>query len=640
MSEIIDIVALVNNNPLKKLTNNDNNSDLVSKIKEKFNTDEEKLFLVNFYCYLKYDPDNDFIIDLGKIWKWLGYSRIEDCKRVLIKESNNFKENKDYIIQKSDENYFPQIGGKKNNSKIKEENIKKETRGRKPDITLLTINCFKRLCMKSRTDKADQIHEYYIKLENVLTEMFYVQNKQLNLELTNSNKQLKNTINQKEQNILSNFHKKKIVYLGYTEENVLKFGFTDKIRDRLSEHKFDIKPDFTYEYVYESVYNPELERRMKKHPIISAKIIKKIYGTKPQTELIQLNEYFTIQDLDKIILEIKKQVELGEFDAMQKEILDLETENSDLKLQIEKLKKDDSIKFQELTNENKKLKLKIDDYEEKCDEFDSKLINIQQNSMDNLHKKFQEIKKFVCYNFLIDMIAKEIILRNNQIGFIIKLSVDEIFEKYKQYIFSNKFKEPLYRNETDEKRLLTTIFDTIDGIYNTYVSNNKITLRAKFFYVDKITEWICKNIQVPSRFRNLFREISKNVVFDKYPIIINKDITEFKYKTTYSFLIFLITKYKDKEKGKDIIVIKDIIVTEEYLKFMLQFGEKLRISELRSILCGIPGIKRKEHIKEDGHDYLKGLQFNLKEITEWIENTLEYKYEDDSTDDTKNKNKN
>jgi hypothetical protein len=62
------------------------------KIKNNFNNEEQKLFLANFYCFLNYSK-NDFFIDVDTIWKWLGFTRINEC----IKK--NFKENKDYIIK-------------------------------------------------------------------------------------------------------------------------------------------------------------------------------------------------------------------------------------------------------------------------------------------------------------------------------------------------------------------------------------------------------------------------------------------------------------------------------------------------------------------------------------------------------------
>lgn len=43
--------------------------------------------------------------------------------------------------------------------------------GKNKEQILMTINTFKRLCMKAGTKKAEQIHEYYIHLEETLQEV-------------------------------------------------------------------------------------------------------------------------------------------------------------------------------------------------------------------------------------------------------------------------------------------------------------------------------------------------------------------------------------------------------------------------------------------------------------------------------------
>ena len=108
--EILDIVALVENNPLTRLTGN-YGSKIIQKIKNAFTTDEEQLFIGGFYCYFNYNPTLDFVIFLHLIWRWLGYSRIEECKRCLVK---NFKENVDYkkLLRRPAEQLFALQDGK------------------------------------------------------------------------------------------------------------------------------------------------------------------------------------------------------------------------------------------------------------------------------------------------------------------------------------------------------------------------------------------------------------------------------------------------------------------------------------------------------------------------------------------------
>jgi len=576
--EILDIVALVEKNPLTRLTGN-YGSKIIQRIRDSFTTDEEQLLVGGMYCYLNYNPKLDFVVYLDLIWKWMGYNRINDCKRCL---TTNFKENVDYKI----ENFALQDGKAKTNPVEGEQ----ETRGgHNKESIVMTINCFKKLCLKSKTDKADQIHDYYIKLEDLIMELVTEQTAELQSKL-----QIKdNIIQQKEQNFLTNFHKKPIVYVGIAEyckdgTIIVKAGYTNNMKQRLDDHKHDIRSDFTFEYVYESIYNREIERKLfRSQEMVKRRLQKVYYGREEaQTELFRLDKDFTIYDLDKLVQLVKNKVESGEHDDLIDEINALELDNVKLRLE---LSKNDSTKFDDLKNENNTLKLEnnklIFEIERLKDELKSKItvinetnaetVTIQLNSMQDLNLKLHTIKKAVCYNFLIDFVVKNI----NESE--IKLSVHEIFELYKKFRISNGYKD-IINDEIFENSLITQAFNKVDGIKNTFKTTNGVSARAKLFNIRKISHWICENIQVPKRFRNIFREISKQVVFtDTYCEILNKEI-DFRHSSSYSFLIHLILKYKTDEPT---IIVKHTIFIEEYLKFMLQFSQpKLYIPSLIDIL--------------------------------------------------------
>jgi len=91
----IDIVSLIENNPISKLNTTKFQSKLIEKIQGKFTSYEQQLFLSSFYCYLKYDKLNDYVIDLDNVWKWLGFSQKIKAKELLQK---NFIIDKDYKI--------------------------------------------------------------------------------------------------------------------------------------------------------------------------------------------------------------------------------------------------------------------------------------------------------------------------------------------------------------------------------------------------------------------------------------------------------------------------------------------------------------------------------------------------------------
>jgi hypothetical protein len=67
----------------------------INKIKQRFNNDQQHLFVASFYTYLNYNSKTDFVIDLDNVWKWLGFARKDHCKRTLEK---HFTKDIDYKI--------------------------------------------------------------------------------------------------------------------------------------------------------------------------------------------------------------------------------------------------------------------------------------------------------------------------------------------------------------------------------------------------------------------------------------------------------------------------------------------------------------------------------------------------------------
>lgn len=87
----LNIVELIEKNPITKLSSTYNNK-LLNKIKDNFSGFEQQLFVSSFYCYLNYDKNIDFIVDLDDVWKWLGFTQKVSAIRVLEK---NFTSNID-----------------------------------------------------------------------------------------------------------------------------------------------------------------------------------------------------------------------------------------------------------------------------------------------------------------------------------------------------------------------------------------------------------------------------------------------------------------------------------------------------------------------------------------------------------------
>jgi len=161
--ENLNIAHLIEKNSITRLTKDYENKFLI-KIKENFNDNQQQLFVASFYCFLNYDKKNDFVIDFDNVWKWLGFTRKDNSKRLLEKF---FTEDIDYkiVFLRTEENL---LGGRPR------ENI------------MLNINTFKKFCLKAGTKKADEVHDYYIKLEELLQETINEETNELKLQLTNN----------------------------------------------------------------------------------------------------------------------------------------------------------------------------------------------------------------------------------------------------------------------------------------------------------------------------------------------------------------------------------------------------------------------------------------------------------------------
>ena len=171
----VDIVNLIESNPITKL-NGDYQCKLIEKVKNSFSNYEQQLFVSSFYCYLNYNSKTDFVIDLDNVWKWLGFSQKFNAKVVLEK---NFIVNKDYKFllsqptQQKNSNFAPEASG-----------AKTDTRGgHNKEIIMLNIETFKKFCLKAGTKKADEIHDYFIKLEELLHETLQEESNELKLQL-------------------------------------------------------------------------------------------------------------------------------------------------------------------------------------------------------------------------------------------------------------------------------------------------------------------------------------------------------------------------------------------------------------------------------------------------------------------------
>ena len=358
----VDIVNLIESNPITKLNGN-YQSKLIEKVKNRFTEYEQQMFIASFYCYLKYDYKNDFVIDMDNIWQWLGFSQKDASKRVLEK---NFLINKDYKI------FAPQVGG-----------AKKDTRGgHNKEIIMLNIDTFKKFCLKAGTKKADEIHDYFIKLENVLQEILFEESEELKQQLLHVEDQKakeyetkleKQKVIEREKILLKEYGTIGSVFYVIkvkTYENkqyVIKVGESRRgITDRYKEHKSKYEECLLLD-CFTVNKSKDFETFIKEHDLIRPNKVKTLQGHETELELFLIGKNLSYQTLINIVTNNIKYFNNNDNSK-------LELENEQLKLMLEmKTTNNDNVLIQELIKTIKDLSHKVDVIEKSNKEILNKL---------------------------------------------------------------------------------------------------------------------------------------------------------------------------------------------------------------------------------------------------------------------------
>jgi hypothetical protein len=350
--EALNIVDLIEHNPITKLSQS-YNGKLLTKLQQGFSNFEQQLFVSSFYCYLNYNSKTDFVVDLDNIWKWIGFGQKVNAKRVLEK---HFTVNIDY------KNLICQLA---------KQDSEEETKhgGHNKEIIMLTVKTFKLFCLKAGTKKADEIHEYYLKMEEIIQDTINEESNELKLQLTAKDTQIQNiqkTSEQEKQQLLEDtillqFPKNtECVYIGSIDntnsfnEKLIKFGQSNNLSTRVTNHKKDFT-NFKLIGAFKVQNKVEIENDIKKHPKIKKQIRSLTINDKNYTELISIDEICSINKMNtyiKNIIELKI-CNIDNFNLLVKENEELKSANYLL---------EDTIKENKKSND--KLILKINELEE------------------------------------------------------------------------------------------------------------------------------------------------------------------------------------------------------------------------------------------------------------------------------------
>ena len=177
---------------------------------------------------------------------------------------------------------------------------------------MLNVETFKKFCLKAGTKKADEIHDYFIKMEEVFHEVLMEESEDLQKQLltleTTKEKEKSRAV---EQVIIAQFPQNtECIYFGTIAntnekgEKLIKFGISNDLSLRVLDHRKKYM-NFILVCAYRVQNKTEIENLMKKHPKIQKHLRTIQLNDKCKTEIIAYDEVnLTIDKLQKYIKDI------------------------------------------------------------------------------------------------------------------------------------------------------------------------------------------------------------------------------------------------------------------------------------------------------------------------------------------------
>jgi hypothetical protein len=376
----MNIVELIESNPITKLTGN-YQCKLVEKVKTCFSDYEQQMFVSSFYCYLNYNSKTDFVIDLDDIWNWVGFGQKVNAKRVLEKY---FVVNKDYKV------LLCQLAEQKNTAIDPQiDEAKKEARGgHNKETFMLNVETFKKFCLKAGTKKADEIHDYFLKLEELLHETLQEESTELKQQLEKANQAVlqleeqnkKDKLLEREQVLLKQYGTiGSIFYIMKIKSfedgrYIIKVGESRAgVTARYSEHKSKYDECLLLD-CFTVNRSKDFESFVKHHASVAPSKVTDLLGHEREQELFLIGRHLTYRTLLKLV-----ESNIKQYDDNNQELATLQ-----LKYDILKLESD---------NPNKGLQVNVDILKELVQ--NNKMLT---NMVCDLTKTVEELKHIILSN--------------------------------------------------------------------------------------------------------------------------------------------------------------------------------------------------------------------------------------------------
>ena len=178
-------------------------------------------FINDFHSVYDRSIQDEFKIDLDVVSKWL------KCQKCHLKATllESYEREVDYIII---------------------QNVASKKPGRKPEKILLTADCFKFLCMRSKTEKSQMVRKYYVELENLIEKYSTDFTEKLQQRIAELER------NQKTKTLPNNHGVIYVIKASEKYNDIYKIGRSRNLRARLRAYNSGRMDDVDVVYIFET----------------------------------------------------------------------------------------------------------------------------------------------------------------------------------------------------------------------------------------------------------------------------------------------------------------------------------------------------------------------------------------------------
>ena len=341
-----------------------------------------------------------------EVIEWIGYRKENGKSKYINIVKENFKENidyKTYTYEQINTIFHYPLGGNENNKEILEHKDKITNIHNRTVHLILSPKCFKKSLMMIRTYKANQIRDYYVDIEELCLEY----NKYLLMIKDNELKEISKNHSLMSESMILSYNGKTVLYIARIDTNLIKFGISNKISNRIQTHKSNFEV-FELIYITECYNNLEIETSLKDFAKVNNKLTSKLINGSNYTELISIDNEFTIDMIlqkikDECInqysyndLQVKHHKLINEKDMLNKAYINIQHHNKQLTDKIITLEQNikhletNTNTIKKLENNNKQLNNKIEELSNDLAVFkiaNKALILELNNTNDNIKKE-------------------------------------------------------------------------------------------------------------------------------------------------------------------------------------------------------------------------------------------------------------